>query len=304
MVQGLAAVLEPADLTVIVNTGDDFVHYGLNISPDLDTVCYTLAGMVDPIKGWGINHDTYAILDSLVKMGGPGWFSIGDSDLCTHLERTRRFTEGSTLTDITADFSKQWGIEYIVLPMTDDNVSTLVETEEFGLISFQEYFVKHKFEPRVKNLLYQGLESAKPTRNVIQSLEQCDAVVICPSNPFLSIDPIIKIQGISELINEKFVLCVSPIIQNKCIKGPLSKILVELGFSSDQESIINHYRKLLNLFVFDQKDIDTFSIDPSSGIMTYATDIYLPDLNSRSRLAKEVIGLLDKYVVKNELDQL
>lgn len=304
MVQGLAAVLEPADLTVIVNTGDDFVHYGLNISPDLDTVCYTLAGMVDPIKGWGINHDTYAILDSLVKMGGPGWFSIGDSDLCTHLERTRRFTEGSTLTDITADFSKQWGIEPIVLPMTDDKVSTLVETEEFGLISFQEYFVKHKFEPRVKNLLYQGLESANPTRNVIQSLEQCDAVVICPSNPFLSIDPIIKMQGISELINEKFVLCVSPIIQNKCIKGPLSKILVELGFSSDQESIINHYRKLINLFIFDQKDIDTFSIDPASGIMTYATDIYLPDLNSRSRLAKEVIGLLDKYVVKNEIDRL
>jgi len=296
MVHGLGAILPPGELTVIVNTGDDFIHYGLNVSPDLDTVCYTLAGLVDPVKGWGIKGDTYHLLERLKLFGGPGWFMIGDADFCTHLERTRRIHEGQTLTEVTATLTHHWGIGHTILPMTDDQVLTFIKTREHGLLSFQEFFVKYQFEPIVDEIIYQGLESARPTREVIQSLEECDGVVICPSNPFLSIDPIIKLRGIKDILLQKQIICVSPIIQNKCVKGPLSKILVELGYASNLDSIIRHYQDLLGLFIYDQKDVGSFTIEPASGIMTYATDILIPDLDNRIRLANEIIGLFEKRI--------
>ena len=296
MAHGLASVLPPGDLTVIVNTGDDFTHYGLAISPDLDTVCYTLAGMVDEDKGWGLADDTFDTLRRLEALGGPGWFGIGDKDISTHLERTRLLRDGYLLTEITRRFSLAWGIRQIILPMTDEQVSTLIETHEKGLLTFQEYFVKYRFEPRVKKIFYQGLKTAQPTMEVVQALEHCDGVVICPSNPYLSIDPITQLAGVKEILVRKPVACVSPIIQNKCVKGPLSKMLVEFGLSSDQEAIIRHYGDLLNIFIYDKQDEGTVTAESASGIITYTTDILLPDIENRTRLANEIIGLFEKYI--------
>jgi LPPG:FO 2-phospho-L-lactate transferase len=296
MAHGLASVLPPGDLTVIVNTGDDFTHYGLAISPDLDTVCYTLAGMVDEDKGWGLADDTFDTLKRLETLGGPGWFGIGDKDISTHLERTRLLRDGYLLTEITRRFSLAWGIRQIILPMTDEQVSTLIETHEKGLLTFQEYFVKYRFEPRVKKIFYQGLKTAQPTMEVVQALEHCDGVVICPSNPYLSIDPITQLAGVKEILVRKPVTCVSPIIQNKCVKGPLSKMLVEFGLTSDQEAIIRHYGDLLRIFIYDNKDKGTVTEESASGIITYTTDILLPDIENRTRLANEIIGLFEKYI--------
>jgi LPPG:FO 2-phospho-L-lactate transferase len=298
MAHGLAAVLPSGHLTVIVNTGDDFIHYGLAISPDLDTVCYTLAGMVDACKGWGLADETFHTLERLKALGGPDWFAIGDKDFSTHLERTRRLGEGETLTEVTRAFARAWGINQTILPMTDDKVSTLIETQEKGLLPFQEYFVKYRFEPRVKKIIYHGLESAQPTREVMRSLEECDGVVICPSNPFLSIDPIIQLDGVREILHRKPVIGVSPIIQNKCVKGPLSKMLVEIGMVSDQEPIIRHYENLLDIFIYDKKDEGTVAAKSASGIITYATDILLPDLHIRMRLANEIIGLFENILAR------
>jgi len=298
MAHGLAAALPAGDLTVIVNTGDDFTHYGLAISPDLDTVCYTLAGMVDANKGWGLADDTFETMKRLKALGGPDWFAIGDQDISTHLERTRLLAEGYSLTEVTRKFSNVWGINQIILPMSNEQVFTQIETHERGLLSFQEYFVKYQFRPRVKNIIYQGLKTAQPTPEVLEALMNCDGVVICPSNPFLSIDPIIQLAGVREKLERKLVACVSPIIQNKCVKGPLSKMLVEFGLASNQEAIIRHYKGLINIFVYDKKDEDTVVAESASGIITYTTDILLPDRENRIRLANEIIGLFEKYLYR------
>lgn len=294
LAQGLAEVMAPEDLTIIVNTGDDFIHFGLNISPDLDTVCYTLAKKVNPINGWGIDGDTYEILKLLESYGGPTWFSLGDEDLATHLERTRRLLAGESLTEITAYLAGRWGIKHKVLPMTDDKVLTTVETVELGVLNFQEYFVKHRFNPTVKQITYTGIDQAKPSDEVIASLKTCDAIVICPSNPLLSIDPIINLDGVADYLSSKYVVCVSPIIQNKCIKGPLSKMLVEMGYLSGQQFILDHYMRFLNCIIIDLKDKKSLNIDPASGIITLATDIFLPDLDSRKRLSQEILDFLEE----------
>ena len=294
--QGLAEIVSPDDLTIIVNTADDFVHYGLHISPDLDTVCYTLAGVENRETGWGLEGDCFTILEILGSYGGPTWFALGDKDIATHLERTRRLISGETLTEITDLMTRNWGINHHIIPMTDDTVSTKVDTEEFGMISFQEYFVKYAFKPKVRKIIFYGIENAKPSSRVLKALDDCDAIIICPSNPLLSIDPIIQIPGIMDYLMKKYVICVSPIIQNKCLKGPLSKILEETGQVSGIEFIIDHYKKFMNCIIIDNKDKYAISTVPSSGIIALAKNIYLPDLKSRARLAREIVQFLDEMV--------
>lgn len=296
MAQGLTELLEPQDFSVIVNTADDFIHYGLNISPDLDTICYTLAKIVDSGKGWGIRNDTNVILNKLKFFGGPTWFALGDVDIATHMERTRRLSSGETLTEVTTHLARRWGIQHKVLPMSDDHVYTQLETEELGVLSFQEYFVKHHFKPRVKKIFYSGIEQAQPSQSVLSALNDCDAVIICPSNPLLSIDPIIKMKGIVEILQKKFVVSVSPLIQNKSLKGPLSKILEEMGHSSGLQFIYDHYKKFLNCIIIDNKDAESFFYDSASGIIALTKDIYLPDLNNRVRLAQEILQFLNNKV--------
>ncbi len=189
----LAKILPPENLTVIVNTGDDFVHWGLNISPDLDTVCYTLAGLSNPVTGWGRMDETWNVFAQMEGLGAEAWFRLGDKDLATHLERTRRLRAGEPLSSIPRDFCQRWGIRHTILPMTDDPVATMVSTVEMGELAFQEYFVHQRCEPTVTGFRFAGVESARPAPGVLEAIDAADALVICPSNPWVSIDPILRI---------------------------------------------------------------------------------------------------------------
>lgn len=292
LAQGLAEILNPEELSIIVNTGDDFEHFGLYISPDVDTVCYTLAGIANPSTGWGISGDTFLSFEALIRLGAPDWFKLGDRDLATHLERTRLLSQGMTLTDITQNICKIFEVIHPVLPMTDDRVSTWVETEEFGFLPFQEYFVKHRFAPKCKSFQFKGIENAEPSDHVLRSLKESDAIVFCPSNPFVSIDPILALKGVREIIDHKFVLCVSPIIGGNAVKGPLAKMFLELGNDPSPKKVIDHYHGLVDCIVLDPADeIETIS-EVGSSIIIHGTDIFLPNKANRVRLAKEILDLL------------
>lgn len=289
LANGLAQILNPGELTVIVNTGDDFVYTGLHICPDLDTVTYTLAGINDPINGWGLAHETWTVLTLLDKLGHPIWFKLGDRDLATHIERTRLLQLGFSLTEVVDSLSYHLGIKHKILPMTDDPVQTQINTEEFGLLSFQEYFVKHKFQPKVKNIEFSGITDAHLTESVKTCLEQSDLVLFCPSNPFVSINPILSIPGVRELVSKKTVVAVSPLINGKTIKGPASKMMVELGMQPSSLNIANYYGPLLTGFVLDYADHDDASPIRQCGIIPLESDILMNSLSSQARLAREVI---------------
>jgi LPPG:FO 2-phospho-L-lactate transferase len=290
LVDGLAQLIQH-DLTVIVNTGDDFEHFGLNISPDLDTVCYTLAGKSNPEAGWGLNEETWQALNSISTLGGPDWFKLGDKDLGTHLERTRRLKDGFLLSQVTESFCAAWKITPKVLPMTDDPVSTFVHYRDGKAIPFQEYFVFHHCEPVVTGFEFRGIEKSKAAPGVIQAIKECDWVIICPSNPWVSIDPILKIPGVREVVLKKSVAAVSPIISGKTIKGPAAKMFSELGFSPSAKAVTEHYQQFLKLklFVFDSTDQLSESEIAQIDIIPYHTNTIMQNRNDRKRLAKEII---------------
>ena len=286
---GLAQILPPEDLTVIVNTGDDFEHLGLYICPDLDTVCYTLAGLANMETGWGLANESWKTISNVEKLGGPAWFRLGDADLATHLERTRRLKEGMPLSRITHEFCKAWGIKHTILPMTDSPVRTIVDTEE-GDLAFQEYFVHRRCEPRVKGFRFDGIDSAVPVPGTVEALESADAVVICPSNPWVSVDPILQVIGKID----RPVVGVSPIIGGKTVKGPAAKMFAELGIEPSPLAVAEHYRGLLRGFVLDQVDKEFAHL---INTRTLVTDTLMKKVVDRSRLAKDVlhfIGSLSK----------
>ena len=284
---GLAQILPPEDLTVIVNTGDDFEHYGLYICPDLDTVCYTLAGLANPETGWGRLDETWHVIENASKLGGPDWFRLGDRDLGTHLERTRRLKEGQTLSQITKDFCKAWGVEHTVLPMSDQPVRTIVETEA-GDLAFQEYFVHRRCEPRVKGFRFEGADLAEPAPGAREALQAAEAVIICPSNPWVSIDPILRV--IKKV--KKPVFAISPILGGQTVKGPAAKMFRELGIEPSALAVANHYCDLINGFVLDKID-EQLKGDIGMNMSTMVTNTLMKDLNDRSRLAQDVLNFIE-----------
>ncbi|HSB02997.1 MAG TPA: 2-phospho-L-lactate transferase [Anaerolineales bacterium] len=293
LAHGLAQILPPEDLTVIVNTGDDFEHYGLYICPDLDTVCYTLAGLANPETGWGRVHETWNVIENAVKLGGPDWFNLGDRDLGTHLERTRRLKEGQTLSQITKDFCKAWGIEHTVLPMSDQPVRTIVETEA-GDLAFQEYFVHRRCEPRVKGFRFEGADRAEPAAGAREAIQSAEAVIICPSNPWVSIDPILKV--FSPLLSGEGsavrFFAVSPIIGGQTVKGPAAKMFRELGIEPSALAVANHYCVLVNGFVLDKID-EQLKGEIGLNMSTMVTNTLMKDVRDRSRLAQEVLDFIE-----------
>ncbi|RPJ27732.1 MAG: 2-phospho-L-lactate transferase [Chloroflexi bacterium] len=284
---GLAQILPPEDLTVIVNTGDDFEHYGLYICPDLDTVCYTLAGLANPETGWGRVDETWNVIGNASKLGGPDWFRLGDRDLGTHLERTRRLKEGQTLSQITKDFCKAWGVAAAVLPMSDQPVRTIVETEA-GDLAFQEYFVQRRCEPRVRGFRFEGVASAEPAPGAREALQAADAVIICPSNPWVSIDPILQV--IKRIA--KPVVAISPIIGGQTVKGPAAKMFRELGIEPSALAVANHYCDLVTGFVLDKID-EQLKGAIGVNMCTMVTNTLMKDLNDRSRLAQDVLHFIE-----------
>ncbi|MCL4274490.1 MAG: 2-phospho-L-lactate transferase [Anaerolineales bacterium] len=287
LAHGLAQILPPEDLTVIVNTGDDFEHLGLYICPDLDTVCYTLAGLANPETGWGRVDETWNTIANVEKLGGPSWFRLGDQDFATHLERTRRLKEGQSLSQITKDFCKAWGVKHTVLPMSDSPVRTMVDTDE-GELAFQEYFVHRRCEPKVKGFRFDGVEAAEPAVGVKEALETADAVVICPSNPWVSVDPILKV--VKEI--KKPVVAVSPIIGGKTVKGPAAKMYAELGIEPSALAVANHYRNILTGFVLDNADSSMERGVQELNIKTMVTDTLMNHLTVRARLAQDVLHFI------------
>lgn len=300
LVQGLAQVLPPEDLTVIVNTGDDFEHLGLYICPDLDTVCYTLAGLANPETGWGRAGETWNTIANVEKLGGPAWFRLGDQDIATHLERTRRLKQGQSLSEITKDFCIAWDIKHTVLPMTDSPVQTMVDSDE-GELAFQEYFVHRRCEPRVKGFRFDGVEAAEPAPGVREALESADAIVFCPSNPWVSIDPILKVVSLapSPLSHGergwgegKPVFAVSPIIGGKAVKGPAAKMYSELGIEPSALAVAKHYRTILRGFVLDNEDKEMESQIKELGFATLVTNTLMNQLTDRARLANDVLHFI------------
>lgn len=291
LVHGLAQVLPPEDLTVIVNTADDFVHLGLRVSPDLDTICYTLAGMANPQAGWGRADETWQAMSAIEKLGGPSWFHLGDRDLGTQLERTRRFMDGQSLRQIVRDFCRSWNIGQSILPMTNDSVQTIVKTNE-GDLAFQEYFVHRRCEPRVTGFGFQGAGAAHPTPGVCEALAEADCVVICPSNPWVSIDPILAIPGLRGAIEPGKAVAISPIIGGRTVKGPAAKMYAELGIEPSALAVTHHYQDLVSTFVLDKVDLALERQVHALNLRVLVTNTLMVTLDDRRRLATDVLDFV------------
>lgn len=289
LAHGLAQILSPQDLTVIVNTGDDFEHLGLSISPDLDTVCYTLAGLANFETGWGRADESWNAIANVKRLGGPDWFNLGDQDLGTHLERTRRLREGQPLSQVTHDFCQAWGVNVTVLPMSDQPVRTIVETDQ-GNLAFQEYFVHRRCEPQVRGFRFDGLDQAEPAPGVVEAIQSADAIVICPSNPWVSVDPILKVLQRSTVQMPRSIVAVSPIIGGQTVKGPAAKMYTELGIHPSALAVSEHYRGLLSGFVLDEVDAD---LAPQIPIPTLVTNTLMKSLTDRAALARAVLHFIE-----------
>ena len=290
LVDGLAQLLGPESLSVIVNTGDDFEYLGLQISPDLDTVCYTLAGLANPATGWGLQDETWVTYETLSALGGLDWFRLGDRDLATHLYRTDALSQGKTLSEITRVLCRKWGVAHTVYPMSDDPVRTIVQTKNGESLGFQEYFVHQRCEPEVTGFEFLGANPARPVPAALAAIEAADLVILTPSNPWVSIAPILAVPGYMEIIRQKPVIAVSPIVGGKALKGPAAKMYRELGFEPSASAVANHYRDFLTGFVFDTRDVAELEKIQRWRIIPVVTDIIMKDRPDRSRLAKEVLA--------------
>lgn len=291
---GLYRLLGPGRVTVVVNTGDDFEHLGLAISPDLDTVLYTLGGLADPQRGWGRVQETWQFMDSLRQLGGETWFQLGDRDLAMHIQRTEWLRTGKKLSDFTAHVARQFGIGAQILPMTNAAVRTIVETAE-GDLPFQHYFVRRRCEPVVRAIRFLGVAGAVPPSGLLDLIASSSlkAIVICPSNPYLSVDPILAVRGIATALAtaQAPVIAVSPIIRGQAVKGPTAKIMAELGIAVTNESIAEHYRGLIDGLVLDEADAaDRERID----VPALVTRTMMNDIADRERLAGDIVAFASK----------
>jgi len=293
LAHGLAMALSPGELSVIVNTGDDFTHLGLHIAPDLDSVVYALAGLSDPVRGWGRRGETWAFMEALKGLGGESWFQLGDADLAMHVERTWRLARGSTLSEVTSHLCRALGIEAQVLPMSDDPVRTRVLTGQ-GWLDFQEYFVHQQCRPTVQKFEFIGADSARAQSAALAALKRNDlrAVIICPSNPFVSIGPILAVPAIYAALRacRGPIVAVTPIIGGKAIKGPAAKMLTELGFDVSGAAVAQRYTGLIDGFFIDQSDP---SPDPLEGISFFKAAAVMNTLDDRVQLARATLRAAD-----------
>ncbi|MGH8138044.1 MAG: 2-phospho-L-lactate transferase [Steroidobacteraceae bacterium] len=286
---GLYRVLPPAALSVIVNTADDFDHLGLHICPDIDTVLYTLAGLSNPELGWGRGTETWTFLSVLEKLGGETWFRLGDGDLALHVYRTQRLAAGASLSDVTADAARQFGITATIVPMSEASIQTRVLTEE-GELAFQEYFVRRRCQPRVRALRFEGAENSEPATAAVRALEPgaAGAIVICPSNPYLSVDPILAVSDMRRLLRAARapIVAVTPLIGGAAVKGPTTKIMNELGVVPSPLAVAQHYQGLIDGFVLDARDRH---LESNFDVPVHVTDTLMLTLSDRERLAREVL---------------
>ncbi len=289
---GLSRVTDPRELTIIVNTGDDIVLHGLAISPDLDIVTYTLAGVVNSETGWGFTGETFHALEQLARFGSPSWFHLGDRDLATHIHRTAMMRSGASLSKAAESIRQALGVQAKILPMSDQPVPTMIQTPE-GRLNFQEYLVQRRAEPEVLGISFEGVEQARPARGVLESLEHAAAIVICPSNPLISIGPILAVPGIREKLRKRRnnVLAICPIVGGKSLKGPSDRMLAQLGFDVSAGSVARMYQDICATFVIDPVDAGETQAIEQLGMKAIIRKTVMNALKDKEQLARDVLEL-------------
>jgi len=294
LLRGLGRVIDLRDLTVIVNTGDDAEIWGLHVSPDLDTVCYTLGGVIDERKGWGLTDETFHALDQIARFGEPVWFNLGDRDLATHLHRTRLLREGRTLTQITRGIAQALGVTATVLPMSDQPVRTRILGPD-GWLAFQEYFVREKAQVEVRGVNYAGAPVARPAPGVLDALRTADAVLVCPSNPITSIGPILAVPGLIEVLRatDATVAAVSPIVGGDAVSGPAGRLMAAAGLPVSATGVARAYGGWLDVLVFDEQDRALAPEIRDAGALPVAAPTMMSSREAEAALARHVLAALE-----------
>lgn len=296
--QGVVQVVPQEELTVIANTGDDREFYGLHVSPDVDIVMYTLAGLVNESQGWGIRGDTYNTMQQLTSYGHEDWFQLGDRDLATHIHRTQLLRQGKTLSEVTDDLRKRLGLKLRILPMSDQSVQTHVQTPA-GLLHFEEYFVKRRCSDPVQDVTFVGAEAAKPAPGVLDAIKEAEAILIAPSNPIVSIGSILSVPGIHDTLHEAsgMVVAVSPIVGGVPIKGPADKLMSGLRMEVSAVGVARYYRDFLDVMVIDEQDAPLLEAIEDLGIPALATNTIMRDAAAKKALAQAVLEAagLDRF---------
>jgi LPPG:FO 2-phospho-L-lactate transferase len=282
-------VLDDSQLTGVVNVGDDVVLHGLTICPDLDTICYTLAGLNNDELGWGLAGESWRVMDELAALGGAAWFRLGDRDLATHLYRTQRLAEGATKSEVTRELCERWGVGVTLIPATDDTVATVFDTA-VGRLSFQEYFVAHHHNVEVTRVLFEGVTVATPAPGVLEAIRSADRVVIAPSNPLISIEPILQIPGVRDALAERRddVVAVSPLIAGRALKGPAARLMVELGHANTSAGVADLYEGLVGTMIIDEVDADDADELRARDLKVIVTTTVMSDEDNARRLATAV----------------
>jgi len=293
LLQGLSRIIPQKDITVIVNTGDDIELHGLHISPDIDIVVYTLAGIIDEAKGWGIKDDTLNCLNTLHRYGAETWFNLGDKDLATHLCRTKLLKEGFSASEVTARLSQQLGLRETIIPMTNDKFETRILTNQSEM-HFQEYMVKFGMQREVVGVRFEGGDRAKPCQEALNAIHKASGIIICPSNPIVSIGTILSVKGIREALQatEAKIVAISPIIAGTAVKGPAEKLMRALGIEVSAVGVANLYKDFLDVFILDNVDKQQKERVEALGIKAVVTDTLMKTINDKIRLAKVALSCL------------
>lgn len=292
LLRGLQQVVDPRSVTAIVNVADDLILHGLHVSPDLDTVTYTLAGQINPETRWGMRDETWQAMTMLGRYGGPDWFSLGDRDLGTHLYRTHRLREGATLSEVTAEITRSWGVEIDVVPVSDDPIETRVTIPGEGEIGFQEYFVGRRHNVVVEAVRFVGADTAAPGPGVIDAIDTAEVVMIAPSNPIVSIGPLLAVEGVTDALRRRRdrTVAVSPIISGKALKGPAHRMLRELGHDSSVVGVARLYRDLAARLVIDTADTDLADAVHDAGMEPVVTSTIMSDDGAAAQVARDVLA--------------
>jgi LPPG:FO 2-phospho-L-lactate transferase len=292
LLRGITRLIPGHDLTALVNVGDDLVLHGLHISPDIDTITYTLAEAVSVERGWGLAGESWQAMTMLGRYGGVDWFSLGDRDLGTHLYRTQRLSEGATLAEVTAEIGRAWGLDFRILPVTNDPLRTMVTTFDEGEVGFQEYFVRLQHGVAVSSVRFDGADTAVPAPGVLEAIRTADHLVIAPSNPVVSIDPVLAVPGVRDALvaRRDQVVAVSPIIGGKALKGPADRLLVELGRDASALAVAEWYADVVGTIVIDAVDAELAPAIESIGVRCVVAPTIMSDLDTTVALARTVLS--------------
>jgi LPPG:FO 2-phospho-L-lactate transferase len=291
LLRGLVEVVPPSEITAIVNTGDDTNLHGLHIAPDLDTVMYTLADAINPETGWGLAGETWRVMESLERLGGVTWFRLGDQDLATHCYRTQRLAEGAALSEVTGELARSFGVGVTLLPVTDDPLRTRLQLVDGPEVGFQEYFVHRKHDVAVEGVRFEGAEQARPAPGVVEALDLATTIIVCPSNPVVSIDPLLAVPGVVDHLRRRRerIVGVSPIIAGKALKGPADRLLTEMGFESSAVGVARWYASWVGTLVIDEADADLAPVVEAEGVRCVVAPTVMSTVDRSADLCRTVL---------------